>query len=364
MASTTPTRLSPLSLSTGLMLGALLLPSACFDPESEQETDDGASTSVGGGSSTGGGAPPAEDTSSDGGVDTGTTVGVTDTGDSTSTTGMSESTTGGCMDDELSCDGECIDPETDPEHCGASDDCTGQSAGVQCSPDQECIEGLCSCLEGVLCDGACIDPLTDSAFCGASDDCVDAEAGQVCGPSAACMAGACIDSCDNCGFETGDFTGWFTLDLAEPFQPLIVTEGGQIFESHTVTPTEGMYCVMNGFDGGGPGTIEVGQDIALAMEPAADLLFDYSAAWSFGGTMDRTFDVQIEPAGGGAPMETVNILTAMANSSDENTGDLQGVVDLSAYAGQTIFVRFVWSVPEFFTGPAQAQLDDVRIVAQ
>ncbi|MCA9707344.1 MAG: hypothetical protein KDK70_15935, partial [Myxococcales bacterium] len=264
----------------------------------------------------------------------------------------------------ISCDGECIDPDTHAAFCGASGDCEGPNAGQACGESQECVDGQCTCIGGILCDGQCIDPDTDAAYCGASGDCAGPNAGQACGPSAPCTAGACIESCDNCGFETGDFTGWITVDLAEPYRPLIVTQGGQTQDMHVVTPTEGMYCVMNGFDGGGPGTIEVGQDITLALEPPADLLFDHSAAWNNTGTMDRTFDVAIEPAGGGPPLDVVNILTAPANSSDPNTGNLQGVVDLSPYAGQTVFIRFVWTIPEYFTGPAQAQLDDVRIVPQ
>lgn len=307
-------------------------------------------------------------------TDTGTTASLDSTGTSGSTTAgddpTSSTTTGECLDGEILCDGECIDPLTDPDYCGATDDCMEANAGTMCGGDQECVNGACACLVGVLCDGVCIDPQTDPLYCGASGDCMGANAGEICSPAAECAGAVCDDTCDNCGFETGDFTGWTVVDLADPYLALAVDPGGYadgIFGSFTTTPTEGGFCAVTGFDGGGPGTIELGQDITLAAAPAADLLFDYRAGWdlaSFGAMVDRTFEVRIEPAGGGMPMDTITVLTAPAGNLTADTGDLQGMIDLSLYAGQTIFIRFVFDVPEAFSGPALAQLDNVRIVPQ
>ncbi|MCA9712828.1 MAG: hypothetical protein KDK70_43775, partial [Myxococcales bacterium] len=175
-----------------------------------------------------------------------------------------------------------------------------------------CVDPPCTCPGGIWCGGACIDPQTDATFCGAVNDCEGADQGQPCAPSAACMAGVCVDSCDNCGFETGDFTGWITADLRKPYLALSVVSGEQSDPEGllTVMPIEGEFFVVTGFDGELSGAIELGQDLTLAAEPPADLRFDYRAGWdllTYDAMIDRTLDVWIEPAGGGSPLEVVQI---------------------------------------------------------
>jgi LPXTG-motif cell wall-anchored protein len=172
----------------------------------------------------------------------------------------------------------------------------------------------------------------------------------------------------NCGFESGSFAGWATTDLSLPFQPLSVQPGGLNvgFGFFTSAPTEGSFAAITGFDGNGPGTIEVGQDVAIPVGTTATLAFDYRAAWdllNFGqATQNRTFQVQVEPAGGGAPLQTTPVLTAAAGTVVVDTGDVTNtVVNLSPFAGQTVRVNFVWNVPETNTGPAFFQLDNVSI---
>lgn len=219
------------------------------------------------------------------------------------------------------------------------------------------------CVDGIECDGDCVDPSSDALFCGASTDCAGSNAGQACSPSAACMAGECIDSCDNCGFEAGDFTGWTTLDLSDPYVDLTVSSSAGEKELFFASPTEGRYFAVTGFDGNGPGTIEIGQDITLGSTPAR-LLFDYRAGWDLlnhGATIERTFEVWIEPPGGGVPDEIVTVLVAPAEDFTPDTGVQTEEIDLDVYTDQTIFVRFVFDVPEDYSGPGLAMIDDVRI---
>jgi len=71
-------------------------------------------------------------------------------GGAAGTGGSSTSSTGGaagCDEGAVWCDGQCIDPATDPVHCGASGDCQGDYAGTQCGPAQSCREGFCSSWE-------------------------------------------------------------------------------------------------------------------------------------------------------------------------------------------------------------------------
>ncbi len=170
----------------------------------------------------------------------------------------------------------------------------------------------------------------------------------------------------NCGFETGNFAGWITKEINGPFFPLQVAGAGISpgFGFFSSQPTEGSWAVLHGFDGNGPDIIEVAQDVVLP-NYAKNLVFDYRAAWDMfnfpGSTQDRLFQVRIEPFGGGPPTQTTTILTATAGTVVTDTGNLVGIVDLSAFAGTAVRINFHWIVPESFTGPGFFQLDNVLV---
>ena len=172
----------------------------------------------------------------------------------------------------------------------------------------------------------------------------------------------------NCSFETGDFTSWATQDISGPFIPMLVGVGGLDpgFGFFVSSPTEGTFAALHGFDGEGPGFIEIAQDVSIPPAGVVTLNFDYRGAWelaTFGATLDRTFEVQVQPTGGGAAMQTDLILTATAGTINLDTGDTPTVVDLSAFADQDVRVAFVWNVPESGTGPGFFQLDNVMLTA-
>jgi hypothetical protein len=169
----------------------------------------------------------------------------------------------------------------------------------------------------------------------------------------------------NGGFEAGDFTGWTTQDL-QPYQffPLQVGPAGVDvgFDFFVSDPTEGTFAALHGWDGSN-GTISIAQDIILPAV-AQSLEFDYRAAWNltFGpATLDRVFMVNIEPSGGGTPLQTDTLLIAVAPTINNDTGNLHGSIDISAFADSSIRISFEWSVPEDFSGPAFFQLDNVFI---
>jgi hypothetical protein len=169
-----------------------------------------------------------------------------------------------------------------------------------------------------------------------------------------------VDVFDNGGFETGDFTGWVTQDMTIPFFPLQVGGAGISPFGFISDPPEGSFAALHGFDGDGPGTIRIAQDITL--HAAAQFVdFDYRGAWSNAGTMDRVFSVSVEPSGGGTALQTDVILTAVAGTNIDDTGNLHGSVNISAFANQSVRITFDWFVPETFTGPAFFQFDDVFV---
>lgn len=103
-----------------------------------------------------------------------------------------------CQDGLLNCDGACIDPLTDRNHCGASGDCLDANAGVVCEGGMICNAGVCEVTcpaDTIDCNGSCIDPLTDRVYCGASGDCQGANAGQRCSPGELCLLGICDLNC-------------------------------------------------------------------------------------------------------------------------------------------------------------------------
>ena len=171
----------------------------------------------------------------------------------------------------------------------------------------------------------------------------------------------------NCGFEFGSFRGWVTQDLSDPFFPLLVGGAGISpgFGLFTSDPPQGVFAALTGFDGNGPGTISVAQDVGIA-PGATTLSFDYRCAWdllNFGATLNRTFEVNIEPERGGAPLQTDVILTAVAGTTaiPDTGGNQTATVDVSGFAGQRVRISFDWIVPENFTGPAFCQVDNVFI---
>jgi hypothetical protein len=186
-------------------------------------------------------------------------------------------------------------------------------------------------------------------------------------------------SITNGSFETGDFFGWTPTDIAVPFDVQGVLLGGTItlFDGflgpNVVIPSDGIFAQSNGFDGGGPDTISLAQDIGV-IAPGEVLRFDYRAGWdligfSFPGALDRFFEVFVEPAGGGIPLGSSLILTAPIGTDtfggpNSDTGPLSGAIDLSPFAGTDARVNFVWTVPDDFTGPANAQLDNVTIIPE
>ena len=101
------------------------------------------------------------------------------------------------------CDGLCVDPTTDPEHCGA--------CGTACGAGASCRGAACVCDQGGLayCDGNCVDVTSDDRNCGACGAYCNGDAGQTCvtgrcGCSeglTACGSG-CVDTrqdSSNCG---------------------------------------------------------------------------------------------------------------------------------------------------------------------
>jgi len=116
-----------------------------------------------------------------------------------------------CLGANLTCNGICIDPNTDTVHCGAKGSCMGSDPdienyqGVDCGSERHCHEGKCKCRGSLIwCDGKCIDPDTNDAFCGAKGHCNEESRnesnfkGIACDEKSFCQGGECVPfACDD-----------------------------------------------------------------------------------------------------------------------------------------------------------------------
>lgn len=168
----------------------------------------------------------------------------------------------------------------------------------------------------------------------------------------------------NEGFEAGDLTGWMAEN---PFPG-----GGALYVlGHdlspgagfpTISPLADTFSLYTSWDGPAPGNYRVFQDFDLP-PGTTELNFQYRAGWdlTFGATVDRTFSISILPAGGGgAPLLTETLETAVAGETNVDTGLIDASIDVADFAGTTIRVLFEWTVPENFTGPAFCLLDNLH----
>ncbi len=178
----------------------------------------------------------------------------------------------------------------------------------------------------------------------------------------------------NGSFEAGSFTGWVVNDVPGPYSPFEVLLAGSqpsgLFfgcSPREIEPTDGLFAAHHGFDGAGPATMRLAQDVVLG---ACDtrLAFDWRAGWemascSCGATEARAFYLDVEPLGGGDPLAR-HVLLIAAPDTDACAVGQTSFVDLSAFAGQAVRLSFEWNIPQFATGPGYFELDDVRFTTR
>ncbi|MAE68181.1 MAG: hypothetical protein CMJ18_28355 [Phycisphaeraceae bacterium] len=169
----------------------------------------------------------------------------------------------------------------------------------------------------------------------------------------------------NGSFETGNFTGWMTEDI--PNRPnLNVRSGGTPgFGLFTGAPTDGTFFASHNFDGSVAGLIRFGQDVVIP-RGTATLDFDWRAGWDFrfGGTVTepRTFNVNVEPFGGGATLHSFSILTTgVGPQVNLDTGVQSESLDMNAFTGQAVRLNFDALVPQALTGPGHMLVDHIRL---
>mgnify|MGYP006980632252 CR=1 FL=1 len=112
-----------------------------------------------------------------------------------------------CETGKIICDNKCVDPKADNLYCGAKGKCNSASVsdanyrGKECADGTKCTDRVCeiSCVgDQIACDGECIDPKTNPYYCGATGDCKKPNHGTNCTNSSTnklCAGGKCTSSC-------------------------------------------------------------------------------------------------------------------------------------------------------------------------
>jgi large repetitive protein len=182
----------------------------------------------------------------------------------------------------------------------------------------------------------------------------------------------------NGSFEAG-LTGWTLVDLSDPFEAATVVANGYDFDPNfgpteiKAVATNGNDVFWTGFDGSA-GTIKLSQTVTLAANTTDVLTFDYAAGWNLiedgDSTQNRTFSVDAKGQSGEVTQTVLTVKSQTQNDIDNDpdsttggTGIQHASIDLSALAGQTVTLSFLWNVPEDLTGPAAFELDNVVLAS-
>ncbi len=184
---------------------------------------------------------------------------------------------------------------------------------------------------------------------------------------------------NNGNFSTGDFTGWtattpsatfFDFSGFAEYSQSVVPPGSSFgFGLFSTAPAVGNHSVLEGFDGAGPGTVSISQDVTIPTNSTDTLSFDYRAGWQINtGSESRIFKVDIEQPGSGNLLQSFMVLTAQAAPPGPaqivDTGNQQFSVDLSSFAGQSVRISLDEYIPQSFTGPGQLEIDNVSLLSQ
>ncbi|MHC4882648.1 MAG: hypothetical protein ACYTCV_08625 [Planctomycetota bacterium] len=182
--------------------------------------------------------------------------------------------------------------------------------------------------------------------------------------------GNCDEPCgvENGGFETGEFIPWVAVTgPGDELTPWNIGNGiGSMDGGH---PFEGALWAQNGFDGSDGLYYDLYQETTIpACAPSAILTWSERIQWDmvpYGATLPREYVVSVQPAGGGTPLAIVYTFQLQPGTQGD-TGYVTHSVDLldlaPSIAGQTVRINFHEYIPEYYTGPAQFDLDGISLM--
>ncbi len=176
----------------------------------------------------------------------------------------------------------------------------------------------------------------------------------------------------NGGFETGNFTGWTTVNVIDEFRPWAVSPtgaGGDDGGFYNPVPkstvvVQGTFNAWQGVAGGAGQshllfqniTIPVGNFVRMTWNDRYQMNFTQFCTTNCG---TATYAVEILTTSN-VLLQTLYTVTTLTNTNT-NTGYVNHVADLTAYQGQTIRIRFRTTVSARLMGPGQLEVDAVSV---
>jgi hypothetical protein len=178
----------------------------------------------------------------------------------------------------------------------------------------------------------------------------------------------------NGSFESGSFTGWTTTNASNPFILWNISgsgAGGGFTPVPVVTqPQDGTKVAWQGVACNAGSSFILSQDVALPAATTAQLRWrdrfqDNLSEFCGGsgepvcGTVIYRVDVLTT---GNVLLQNLRLVTALPNSNTD-TGWHIYIANLSAFAGQTVRIRFMTTPTVTWDGPGQLEVDAVSLQA-
>lgn len=174
------------------------------------------------------------------------------------------------------------------------------------------------------------------------------------------------DLIKNGSFETGDFDGWTTVVTGTPFLSWTIGMAGA-GAGYSMAPTQppaGRMDVWNGFDGQGPMTFSMYQDVSIPQCSAITpkLSWQDRLQWNFNlglAKVSKTYSVSLaHPLGLPVTLYSFSTGTALVLG---DSGWQTHSVDVTPLLGMTVRLSFEEAIPEQYTGPGQVEIDAVSL---
>jgi len=187
-----------------------------------------------------------------------------------------------------------------------------------------------------------------------------------------------VELVNNGGFETGNFSGWNQVtsngssNTCDTDWTVAATDTICNFTSTVLNnPVEGSFAAFNSFDGNGPQSFIIEQDISLGagIIANAELSWLHSIGWNFSlgsaATQERIFSLGFQDS-------LDNLIGNVFEIKIDTNDGIMGMIDwtsqttdvtglLQGFEGQTVTLVAETFIPQNFTGPATLGFDNVSL---
>jgi hypothetical protein len=187
---------------------------------------------------------------------------------------------------------------------------------------------------------------------------------MLCASTSAMAFSSSTNLITNGSFETGDFTGW--TPSGTPNCAWQVVQGStsgcySAWFGDTYTAEDGSDFAHVSWDGGAEATPKLTQTVSIPASTTDTLAWHDWTSWNLCCAMKPRLEV-VQILSGSNVLKNYTINTLAPNSSGD-TGWISHSLNLSAYAGKTVGIRFLLTVPEDYSGPADFSLDNVSLTS-